>query len=185
MIDPTARAHGLETLAGGGAVRIQGELGFVNLRGDAGDSRFGETIEKVLGLPLPSAPNTFTAGEHRLYWLGPDEWLLVTDMGKARAITADLHETLKRVRHAVNNLSGGYVALHLAGPSTRDLLASGCTLDFHPRVFGDGRCAQSSLAKASVLIGLREPPDGFEIIVRRSFSDYLVRWLADAARRTG
>ena len=177
MIDPTARNHGLETVAAGGAVSVRPNLGFVNLRGDPGDHRFGETVEKVLGLPLPPEPNTFTAAGHRLYWLGPDEWLLVTDMGKARAVAADLRETLKRVRHAVNNVSGGYVSLQLDGPSARDLLACGCTLDLHPRVFGAGRCAQSSLAKASVLIGLVEPPDGFEIIVRRSFADYLVRWL--------
>ena len=186
MIDPTLRRHGLEPVGAGAAgkgveVRVQAALGFLNLRGNTGDRRFGDTVAGVLGQPLPLEPNTTTAGEHRIYWLGPDEWLIVIDAAKARALTADLHETLNRVRHAVNNVSGGNVALRIAGPQARDVLATGCTLDFHPRVFGENCCAQSTLAKAGVLIGLVEPPEDFEIIVRRSFADYLLRWLLHAS----
>jgi sarcosine oxidase subunit gamma len=60
-------------------------------------------------------------------------------------------------------------------------LAKGCTLDFHPRVFRPGTCAQSGLAKANVLIRLGDDPDSFDVVVRRSFADYLLRWLRHAA----
>ena len=58
-----------------------------------------------------------------------------------------------------------------------DVLAKGCTLDLHPSVFGQGICAQSNLAKANVLISMGHEPHAFDLIVRRSFSDYLLRWL--------
>ena len=46
-----------------------------------------------------------------------------------------------------------------------------------------GACAQTGLAKASMLIAcLDEQEPLFEIIVRRSFADYVIRWLKNAAR---
>jgi sarcosine oxidase subunit gamma len=45
-------------------------------------------------------------------------------------------------------VSGGQTTLHLHGSHVRDVLAKGCPIDFHPRVFGIGQCAQSHLGKA-------------------------------------
>ena len=64
------------------------------------------------------------------------------------------------------------------------MLAKGCTLDLHPREFGPGQCAQTGLGKAAVLLATSEP-DAWAIIIRRSFADYLCRWLANAARPHG
>ncbi len=72
--------------------------------------------------------------------------------------------------------------MRLAGARARDVLAKGCTIDFHPQVFQAGQCAQTALAKANVLIGLLDASPTYEIIVRRSFADYLERWLRHAAR---
>ena len=64
----------------------------------------------------------------------------------------------------------------------RDLLAKGCTLDLHPDEFKAGECAQTGLAKANVLIARIAAPEGFELLVRRTFADYLVQWLHHAGR---
>jgi sarcosine oxidase subunit gamma len=49
-----------------------------------------------------------------------------------------------------------------------------------------GACAQSGLAKASMLIGrIDDAEPVFEIIVRRSFADYVLRWLNHAAADFG
>jgi len=189
MTDSDRRQHGLEPFlhdaSQGDAsvhIRIQSGLDHINLRGNAEDQRFTEDVEKVLGQKLPVTPNTATVGAHRIYWLGPNEWLILSEV---QALAEALQKSLSRTHAAVNDLSGGQIALRLAGPDVRDVLAKGCTLDFHPQVFMTGMCAQSGLARASVLIGLPDEQDVFDIVVRRSFSDYLVRWLQHAAAEFG
>ncbi len=86
---------------------------------------------------------------------------------------------------AVNDVSGGNVVLRLSGARTRQLFAKGCTLDFHPDVFNVGECAQSGLGKAAVLFGLVDDAPTFDVIVRRSFADYLVKWLRHSGSEYG
>lgn len=192
MTEAERMRHGLEPFldsasardatGAGITIQIQSGLAHVNLRGDAQDSRFVAAVEKLLGQQLPTAPNTSGVGDHRVYWLGPDEWLIVTEV---EGLAGTLQETLAGIDAAVNDVSGGQLALRVSGPNVADVFAKGCTLDLHPKVFTAGMCAQSGLAKATVLIGLIEQDDQesvFDIVVRRSFSDYLVRWLEHAGR---
>ena len=153
------------------------DLGHVNLRGDSGDDHFVDRVAKVIGQRLPVEPNTLSVADHRVYWLGPNEWQIVTEPGRAAEIVNDLEDALIDRHIAVNNLSGGQVALHLTGTDVPELLALACTLDLDPSVFGVGDCAQSGLAKANVLLGYIDAAPVYEIIVRRSFSEYLLRWL--------
>jgi len=60
--------------------------------------------------------------------------------------------------------------------------AKGCPLDLHPRVFEPGCCAQSRLARTLVTIVQIDASPRYELIVRRSFADYLWQWLHDACR---
>jgi len=193
MSENGARRHGLEPFLAaapavadpGVSIVVQPDAGFINLRGDPADSAFVEAAAEVLGQVLPIDANTFTSGERRIYWLGPDEWLVVTGAGNASATASALGNAISGLHAAVNDVSGGNVALRLAGDGTRDVLSRGCTLDLHPDVFAVSACAQSSLAKAGVLLGLLDETPTWEIIVRRSFSEYLCQWLAHSARSYG
>ena len=153
------------------------DLGHINLRGNADDNRFVDGVAEVLGQKLALQPNTLTRSEHRVYWLGPDEWQIVTALDRAADLCSQLEHKLAGQHVAVNDLSGGQVALHLSGDDVPLLLAKGCTLDMHPSVFSVGDCAQSGLAKANVLLGYIDAGPVYEIIVRRSFSEYLLHWL--------
>ena len=192
MSEPHLRRHGLESLLvelgesrvadPGAIVTVRSDLGHINLRGRVSDTGFLRTVEQQLGQPLPVEPNTVSIGHHQVCWLGPDEWLVVTPIDEAAALARGLAEALASSHAAINDLSGGQVALMLQGQRSRELLARGCTLDMHPRVFSTGDCAQSGLAKANVLVALVDDAPTFIIVVRRSFSDYLCRWLAHAGR---
>lgn len=192
MSDPTMRRHGLEpflherpqstSVDCGVEISIHADAGHINLRGGAGNKDFVAAIENALEQTLPIDANTMSNAEHRVYWLGPDEWLIVTAADRAADIASRLGAETAAMHAAVNDLSGGQITLGLAGPRVRDLLAKGCTLDLHPDVFSPGDCAQTGLAKANVLLGLIDTGPTFELIVRRSFSDYLCRWLSDAGR---
>ena len=166
-------------------VTIVRDVGHINVRGNPQDDTFRKATEAVLGQALPVDPNTISDGDQRIFWLGPDEWLVVPPLDKTPHILSCLGESLSGYHAAVNDVSGGNVALSLSGERTRDLFAKGCTLDFHPDVFKVGSCAQSGLGKAVALFGLVDDVPTFDLIVRRSFSEYLVKWLRHSGREYG
>lgn len=164
------------------AISVRAGRGFLNLRLNPRRRRALEAAQRVLGQPLPLAANTFTAGEHQVYWLGPDEWLVVTGAERASGFGGELAEALGGFHAAVNDVSGGNVELLVSGVHAHTVLAKGCALDLHPREFAPGQCAQTGLGRAAVLLAAAGAPSTYAIVVRRSFSDYLCRWLANAAR---
>jgi sarcosine oxidase subunit gamma len=176
-------------MARGGAgvvARERAFLGHVNVRGNAGDPLFTAGVERALGLAPPIAPNTVNEAQGNIvYWLGPDEWLLVSTGERRAVLERELRTALAGVRAAVTDVSGGQTVVVLRGSRVRELLAKGCPLDLHPRVFDVGQCAQSHLAKAPILIRQLDRDPAFEVVVRRSFADYLWLWLDDAAAEYG
>ncbi len=168
-----------------GSARVATGAGFVNLRGNADEPAFTERVAGALGQPLPTEPNTISIAGRRVYWLGPDEWLIRCDIEEAAELAAALEAAVDGLHSAVNDVSGGNVAIDLAGASVRELLARGSTFDFHPRVFRPGDCAQTGLAKAGVLVGQLDDAPTFELVVRRSFADYLLRWLRHSGSGLG
>ena len=168
----------------GRAPRIEEKAfnGYLNLRGRPSHTGFVAACLKVLGVEVPTEPNTvIDAGERRIYWLGPDEWLIVTPPGQQAALKAELEKALKKVFSSVVDNSSGLTMLHVTGERAGELLATDCPLDLHPRAFTPGQCAQTRLAKAGMTLSPLADGAGFELIVRRSFADYLLLWLQDAA----
>ena len=157
---------------------------FVNVRGDAGDPRLRDAVAQVAGVDLPREPGTWNqAGLSRAYWLGPDEWLLVVGGDDGLDVEGRLHDAFGG-RFSVADVTGAQVHKELSGPNVGKVLQKSSPYDFHPRNFPPGRCAQTVFAKATALVAARE--DGaFDIVFRRSYADYLMRWLADAATEYG
>jgi sarcosine oxidase subunit gamma len=168
----------------GGAPHIEEKpfLGFINLRGRSNNTGFQAATLKVLGCEPPSAPNTVVdSGDYRIYWLGPDEWLIMTAAGQQDELKASLHKALSGVFSSVVDNTSGLTTLHITGDNAAALLATDCPLDLHAREFKAGQCAQTRLAKAGMTLSPLVDEAGFEVIIRRSFADYLLLWLQDAA----
>lgn len=160
-------------------------LTHVNLRGDPRDAAFLERVRGVLGIELPLAANTVSAGTGRVaYWLGPDEWLVIAAPESGAGLDSALRTALGDLFSSVTEVSGGQTVVELRGAAVRDLLARECPLDLHPRAFGVGQCAQTRLAKAGVLLRPLAG-DAMELVVRRSFADYFWLWLQEAAAEYG
>lgn len=154
----------------------------LNLRGNSTDMGFVDAVRSVAGVAPPTEPNTFAeADEFRLLWLAPDEWLLIAPAGSERMLVDALYRALGEQFAAVTGVSSGFARLGIAGAQSRDLLARGCTVDLHPRAFGIGRCVQTLLAKADVIIVQVDNAPAFHVIVQRSLAGYLWMWLTDAA----
>jgi sarcosine oxidase subunit alpha len=73
-------SSGANSAAGAGLiVREKAFLGHLNLRGKAEDPHFAGAVGVVMGDELPIVANTLTElNGVTMYWLGPDEWLIVT-----------------------------------------------------------------------------------------------------------
>ena len=153
----------------------------LNLRGNAEDAAFVQAVRQGAGLHLPRKANTASLDAQRqLLWLGPDEWLLKSRDGESSALAGSLRDALKGQHSSVVEVGDGNVTLLVQGPAAGDLLARGCPLDLHARVFTAGCVAQSHVAKAAATILCIEAGTRFELTVRRSFADYLARWLCAA-----
>ena len=166
------------------------ELGKIDLRGDPHDRTFMAAVGRVLDLLLPTEPCSSARKEgSAALWLGPDQWLLTCPADDVPRLAGALRKALADVHAAVTDVTDGRVALSVAGPSAREVLAKGTPLDLHPRAFAPGSCAGSLLAKASVLIHLLDADPGrgpsFDVHVARSFTHYLWTWLEDAGREYG
>jgi len=157
-------------------------LGFINLRGRRDDTAFLAGVLKVLGCEPPGGANTVVdAGDYRIYWLGPDEWLIMTPAGRQGELKEALVKALKGVFCAVVDNSSGLTTLHITGTHAAALLATDCPFDLHPRAFKPGQCAQTRIARTGMTLAVLAEQAGFEVIIRRSYADYLLQWLQDAA----
>ena len=167
-------------------VRERAFLGHLNLRGSLDDPLFVSAVQSAIGVAPPAMPNTFVeVNDAAVCWLGPDEWLVLCPGERRAEIEQALRTALAGVRCAVTDVTGGQTVIVLGGDAARDVIAKGCPLDLHPREFDVGRCAQSRLAKAPILIRQLDREPTYEIVVRRSFADYLWTWLEDAAAEYG
>ncbi|MEM7284192.1 MAG: sarcosine oxidase subunit gamma family protein [Pseudomonadota bacterium] len=179
-------AKEVATDSGAGEVEflVQPNLDFLNIRGSPQRQEFLDVAKRHLGQELPLKPNTFDAGPHTIYWLGPDEWLVVS-LNNLRGVHGRMAVDLSKVGGGVSQMGGGFVGIRVGGTAAEAVLRKGCTLDFHPDRFPAGSCAQTGLAKATVLIGRYESQGIFDVIVRRSFADYLAYWFREAAEEFG
>ena len=151
----------------------------LRLRGDPEDAAFLSGVESVLGLPLPTQTCTYIRnGKLGLYWLGPDEWLLLAQDNKALGYEQALREGVPG-HVAIVDVSGGQTLVNLSGVGVDDILKKSGSYDFHSSNFGSGRCVQTTFAKATALVARCEN-GSVDLVIRRSFADYLARWLLDA-----
>ncbi len=183
-------AADIATSGGDGArgVRLR-EVPFlaqVNLRADPDDAVLMARIGRALGFDLPTQPNTTVAGGDRsALWLGPNEWLVIGPAGTQGDLERLLRDALGEAFGSVVDLSANRTTLELRGPLAREVLMKGCAIDLHPRSFGTGRCAQTVLARAAVILEQASDEPTYRILVRGSFAIYLARWLIDAMAEYG
>ncbi|MCZ2848571.1 sarcosine oxidase subunit gamma [Modestobacter sp. VKM Ac-2978] len=145
--------------------------------------RLGAAASEALGAGLPTVPNTWAQhGTGRAVWLGPDEWLLSSTTEAPEELEARVRAAVLPLGGSATDVSAQRIGLRLTGARVRDVLAKGCSIDLHPRVFGRGSSAQTLLGQAGVvLLALSGAGDDFVVLVRSSFAGYLADWLLDAA----
>jgi sarcosine oxidase subunit gamma len=157
-----------------------------NVQGGLARPALAEEARRLFDVALPLAPNT-TARTDNLaaLWLGPASWLLVARAASPLVDYAAKRDALNAAGAALFDVSASRVAWTISGPHAADVLAKGCPLDFHPRSFATGCCAQSVYGHISVLIDKRDDDQTLTAMVARSFAHDVWHALCEAAAQYG
>ncbi|MBO0827639.1 MAG: sarcosine oxidase subunit gamma [Streptosporangiales bacterium] len=158
--------------------RVQVEL---RAAADAPVSRLYEALALMLPRGVGYVAST---GDRDALCLAPRWWLVTQSPEPAPVLESALAGRLRTAGGAAVSavdVSAQRTTIDVTGPNARDVLAHGCSVDLHPRAFGPGRCTQTALAKAQVVLQQLDRAPTFRVLVRASFARYLAEWLLDAA----
>lgn len=153
-------------------------LSMVGLR-VAPSSPAATAVEGVLGTDLPRSCGQVSANAgHHVLWLGPDEWLVVSELPPGTLVD-ELTGAVGDAHAAVVDLSANRTVLELSGPAARSVLRKGCPADLHPRAFEADHAVATTLARIPLLLW-QIGPDSYRLLPRSSFAQYVALWLLDA-----
>jgi heterotetrameric sarcosine oxidase gamma subunit len=164
----------------GVAIAERRELSLVQVMARRGQE---QAVAGRLGLdPAPGLACATPAGA--ALWLAPGAWMMVAGGLDEGVLYQDLRQRLEEVA-AVMDQSHGRAALRLAGARARDVLAKGCRLDLHPRVFQPGMCAQTPIAQIGVLLHQLDERPTYDLLVFAGYAADFLAWLTASAAEFG
>lgn len=162
--------------------------GLLVLRTGSEHKALESALKSVLQIMLPDVLSTTMANAagatHCLRWMAPDEWLLSCPLSEAFNIEKSLRNSLGDKSVAIVNVSGGYTSLILQGSHANDVLKKSTGYDVHPTNFMPGKVVNTVFAKAQVTLRCIDT-NQYELIVRRSFADYVWHWIQVASVEYG
>ena len=184
FISPIAESHSNNNFS----MKEKTPIAKINLRGDLQNKDFVSKVGKILGMILPKeACSTSTNEQITSMWLGPNEWLLVSnntvdmktnDYELEQLLFKDISKTNLG---AVTNVSDQFTIFNLSGSNIFEILSKGSPFDFNTENFGDNKVIQTILNHVDVTIH-RKSKEDVDLYVRRSFSDHLWAWIKDSSR---
>jgi methylglutamate dehydrogenase subunit D len=192
--DLTPRS-GLEGLAIAGHYGAEGAAGVtLTLRNDlavamviarrAQHDSLALRVRDTFGLDLPATPRRAEAGPTAFVWSGPGQWLACAEGIEPRTFETRLRSELAGLA-SVSDQSDGRVVVRVSGACARDMLAKGVMVDLHPRAFGPGDAAVTSIAYIGAHLWQVDATPTYELAVYRSFGVSFWRWLLDAGAEFG
>ncbi|MEI8612118.1 sarcosine oxidase subunit alpha family protein [Enterovibrio sp. Hal110] len=155
----------------------------VILRGEP-TAEFASAAEVALGQALPiSASTSSETDERQVWWLAPDEWLILSASQSAAETEAALRDKLQG-HYSVTDVTGGQTLVTLTGSHAKDVLKKSVPYDVDDGYFPVGKCVGTTFAKAQVFMK-HNSENSYDMIVRRSFADYIALWMQASAEEYG
>ena len=160
-----------------------GLLGHLTLRCEP-SSPLTPVAQSILGVALPLSPLTSVEqGDLVVRWIGPDEWLISLPNDQVFDLETRFRAEMTG-HHSLVNGSGGMTVYKLRGKHVVDMLKKSTPVDLHDSEFPVGKVVSTVFAKAGAVIR-RTGESEFELVVRRSFADYIWLWIQDASQEYG
>jgi heterotetrameric sarcosine oxidase gamma subunit len=133
------------------------------------------TGEAMRRLALADALQARKVGEISSLWLGPDQWLLVSDRTTPGQLAERCSNVLGSLRHHAVDVSAELGCATLRGAGAHALLAMGSGIDWHRA----GTCVRTRFAGIP-LVAHGHGGSAFDLYYDRSYRHYLERWFAHA-----
>ena len=170
--------------SGGVHFRELGLMGHLTLRCDPKNVELTGAAARVLGVELPMQPLTSVeSGSTIVRWISPDEWLITVPNDQSFDLETRFRAEMSGHYSLVNG-SGGLTIFKLSGERVVDMLKKATPVDLHDSEFPVGKVVSTVFAKSGATIR-RTGATEFELVVRRSFADYLWLWIQSASQEFG
>ena len=163
------------------------ELPFVkkiNLRLDPNDKSCVSSFSKILGTILPTNANTYSINtlNEKVIWLGPDEWLVVSDDDDA---FLKLQNKIEDIESSLTDVSENRTIIRIRGSKVFVLLSKFLVLDLEKNLPTQSSCAQTLFVKVPILL-VRNNSDThkheIDIFTNRSHANYVYNLLVDGTK---
>jgi len=162
------------------------ELSFVkkiNLRLDPNNKDCISSCGEILSTMLPKKANTYSVNaiNEKVIWLGPDEWLIVSDDDNA---FLKLLKKIGNLEVNVTDVSENRTIIRIRGKYIYVLLSKFLVLDLEKNLSTSSSCAQTLFVKVPVLL-VRNHHNGtpeIDIFANRSHTNYIYRLLVDGTK---
>jgi sarcosine oxidase subunit gamma len=131
-------------------------------------------IGKALGIECSTEPGVCNSdGKTQVCWNGPNSWMIIASDAETGRGAGELLQTLQAAvgdLGAVVDQSHGRSGLRLSGTRARQVMAKNTAIDLHPRTFGPGRCAMTSVAHMNATIVQVDDIPTYDLFVIRSLA---------------
>jgi sarcosine oxidase subunit gamma len=127
-------------------------------------------------LSLPRALGSFEFDGRLALWLGPDQWLLVSESESAAQLIESCTQALSGVLHLLVDASAALSCVRFSGAKSRQLLAMGSGLDWFGDVLSPGHATRTRLARIPAIVHIADA-DRIDVYIDRSHREYFGRWL--------
>ena len=152
----------------------------INLRLDPNDKNCVSSCSEILGTMLPTKSNTYSVNaiNEKVIWLGPDEWLIVSDDDDA---FLKLRNEIGDLEASVTDVSENRTIIRISGKYVNVLLSKFLVLDLEKNLSTDSSCAQTLFVKVPVLL-VRNRDGAIDIFANRSYANYIYNLIVDGTK---
>jgi sarcosine oxidase subunit gamma len=158
-------------------------LGLANVAARRG-APLRAVVKASYGVDLPDGSAVRQGPEVSFIGYGPGQWLAMSETLRDGTLAKQLGQSLKGLA-SISDQSGGRTVLRLSGTRARDVLAKGLPIDLHPRSFGPGGAATSTISLMGVQLWQVDDAPTYDIALFRSVSASFWRWLTASAVEFG
>ena len=146
-------------------------------------------IATALGIKCSTQPGIVNSdGKTQICWNGPNSWMVVcsdAEAGRAPGVLFKVLQDAVGELGAVVDQSHGRCGLRLSGSRARQVMAKNSAIDLHPRVFGPGQCAMTSVAHMNATIIQVDDTPTYDLFVIRSLARSFAHAIEHACHEFG
>lgn len=148
------------------------------------DAALRAAIAGALGFDLPRPGGSASNGATTALWIAPEAWLILREDVHGDALAHDLASACGAAASIADQTCGKSI-IRISGARSRDVLAKGCRIDLHPRVFGSGRSAVTPIAHIHAALVQVDATPTFDLVVPSTLARDFVEWLRLSAAEFG